>query len=78
MNETVMVSKQKKDCFVTGKVKFPLAVGARAVVITDEGRLTTSTVQRIGCIDRGLIRFETVNSNYSVTLEDPLISVHMG
>lgn len=78
MNETVMLSKSKKDCFVRGKVKFPLAVGLRAVVITDEGCLTTSMVQKIGCIDRGLIRFETVNSNYSVTLEDPLIPAHMG
>lgn len=80
MNETVMIpnEKTKKACFITGKIVFPLAVGCRAVVITDQGRLTTSTVQKISQIDRGLIRFETRNSNYSVTLNEPFVPSYVG
>lgn len=80
MNKTVMFpeEKTKKARFITGKIIFPLAVGCRAIVITDQGQLATSTVQKICQIERGLIRFETKNSHYSITLNEPFVPSYVG
>ena len=80
MNKTVMIEnkEEKKRHFVEGTVNYPLAVGAQAVVVTDEGRLTTSTVEHISCVSPDSVWFETRNSHYCVTLKKPLAVVNAG
>lgn len=70
-NETILI-QAKKNCAITGTVIFPLTVGSRAIVQTDQGTLTTSAVEAIRHISPKTIGFETMNSYYLVTLKTPL------
>lgn len=70
-NETVIIP-EKKTHHITGSVMFPLAVGARAIVNTDQGSLATSEVAAIQYISPAAIIFETQNSHYQVMLKTPL------
>lgn len=70
-NETVF-APTKKSCALTGTIVFPLTVGSRAVVVTEKGTMTTSTVAAIEHISPMTIGFETANSHYLVTLTAPL------
>lgn len=70
-NETVLALSKKK-CTLTGTIVFPLSVGSRAIVVTDKGTMTTSTVAAIEHIGPMSIGFETANSHYLVTLTAPL------
>lgn len=75
MENCTVLTTAKKAIAMKGTVVFPLTVGSRALVLTDMGTLTTSTVTAIEHIGPMEIGFETLNSHYMVTLTAPLQAV---
>lgn len=61
------MDKAKKYILVTGSIHFPITVGHRALIQTNQGTVQTSPIVTITQVDEFCAIFETRNSNYCVS-----------
>lgn len=60
--------KDKKSAFLSGILMHPLLVGARALILNGGKVIRTSPVVAIHDSSAEMIRFETMNTNYTLVM----------